>query len=492
MSDPNRCVEETYVDDNGRTICKSCRHIASAHPSSKPNITSFVKSFVDKTKQDTSKPGSSSTTKASQEEAAAETSAGLRSQKKRKSDSSEAGPSSKKANKGTKVKEEKQAGRDVKYAKAVLVVCGLKADGTLRNAVTPSREEINGKLKVHQLAVYTTLTTQLIVNTGWTNKEADAEVHRLFPEPMAFLQKMHPGEPHLWRVASSFKNRLTVDPELAPTGLEIANSCLVPGRTSTERIIYFATAYKIASRHWDWVLSESSELGSDVDTLPSEHIIHAVPKPKPAYKGKGKGKAIEVKQESSNDEDESDMRRAAKLRTVTRLASGAIKRKPLLIPEEPEVTVIDDDEDFPASVPLPETHGSASPHASVPPTSASPTFTSLDLENDDVPNFYEDFVTHATAEDLQPSTSTGIASSSSSAPSTSAFVATFSTWAPPPPPPPVTVPAQGPTPALAVTPSAPLLNDDEGESVYYMPPPPRLQVPPTSHRFQRMGKGRGN
>ncbi|KAK6991564.1 hypothetical protein R3P38DRAFT_3227792 [Favolaschia claudopus] len=141
---------------------------------------------------------------------------------------------------------------------------------------------------------------------------------------------------------------------------------------------------------------------------------------------------------------------------------------------------------------LPETHGSASPHASVSPTSASPTFTSLDLENDDVPNFYEDFVTHATAEDLQPSTSTGIASSSSSAPSTSAFVATFSTWAPPPPPPPVTVPAQGPTPALAATPSAPLLNDDEGESVYYMPPPPRLQVPPTSHRFQRMGKGRGN
>ncbi|KAK7063410.1 hypothetical protein R3P38DRAFT_2490956 [Favolaschia claudopus] len=464
MSDPNRCagfdedsgqqcicrrVEETYVDDNGRTICKSCRHIASAHPSSKPNITSFVKSFVDKAKQDTSKSGSSSTTKASQEEAAAETSAGLRSQKKRKSDSSEAGPSSKKANKGSKVNsKEKQAGRDVKYAKDVLVVGGLKADGTLRNAVTPSREEINGKLKVHQLAVYTTLTTQLIVNTGWTNKEADAEVRRLFPEPMAFLQKMHPGEPHLWRVASSFKNRLTVDPELAPTGLEIANSCLVPGRTSTERIIYFATAYKIASRHWDWVLSESSELGSDVDTLPSEDIVHAAPKPKPAYKGKGKGKAIEVKQESSNDElDESDMRKAAKLRTVTRLASGAIKRKPLFIPEEPEVTVIDDDEYFPAS----------------------------------------DFVTHATEEDLQPSTSTSIASSSF-APSTSAFVATFSAWAPPP----VTVPAQAPTSATAATPSAPLLDDDGGESVYYIPPPPRLQVPPTSHRFQRMGKGRGN
>ncbi|KAK7057376.1 hypothetical protein R3P38DRAFT_2759642 [Favolaschia claudopus] len=52
--------------------------------------------------------------------------------------------------------------------------------------------------------------------------------------------------------------------------------------------------------------------------------------------------------------------------------------------------------------------------------------------------------------------------SSSSAPTTSAFVATFSTWAPPPPL--VTVPTQAPVSAPAATPSAPVLHDDGGES----------------------------
>ncbi|KAK6971331.1 hypothetical protein R3P38DRAFT_2587356 [Favolaschia claudopus] len=474
MSDPNRCagmdddsgqqcicrrVEETYVDDNGRTLCKSCRHIASAHPSSKPNITSFVKSFVDKAKQDTSKAGSSSTTKASQEEAAAETSAGLRGQKKRKSDSSEAGPSSKKANKGTKVKTEKAAGKDVKYGKAVLVVCGLRPDGTLRNPVTPSREDINGKLKLHQLAVYASTTSQLYVNTGWTHEEAHAAVCRLFPEALAFLQKMHPTETNLWRVASSYKNHLTLDPVMSPTGLELANSCSVPGRSAAERVIFIATTYKIASHHWDWALSESSDLGSDIDTLPSEDIVHAVPKPRPAYKGKGKGKAVEVKTEpvdDSADEEESDMKQAAKLR-MTRLASVAITRKPLFI-EEPEVLIVDDEEE--------------------------------DEDNEDPPSFFDDFVLQSPTETpSQPSTSSVPASSS-----TSAFTATFSSWAPPStwaPPAPV-VPSTAP-PAFNVlpAPSTPEL-DYGGESSSYAAPAPRFPPPVVNHRFKRMGKGRGN
>jgi hypothetical protein len=95
-------ADTTYVDEENRTPCSNCDHIASAHPRAKAGVTSWVRGLQDATKLNASS-SSSSTVKAAQEEAAAETSAGLRNAEKRKPDS-KLESVSQKANKGKAVK----------------------------------------------------------------------------------------------------------------------------------------------------------------------------------------------------------------------------------------------------------------------------------------------------------------------------------------------------------------------------------------------------
>ncbi|KAJ7845654.1 hypothetical protein B0H13DRAFT_2363519 [Mycena leptocephala] len=466
MSDPTRCralepngeqcicmrADETYVDDNKRTRCTNCDHIASAHPN-----PSQVSSSV----------------KASPEEAAAETNAGLRNTKKRKLESN-AEPVSKKAKaKQAKGKAPKTEGDQVKYGKAVMLACGV-VDGYLRNSKTPSHQEMQ-EMRRAKLIVLSSPSQPLSIDTSWTNKEVNAEINRLFPEAMAWLCREHPSEDQLWLGATSHKNAVTLAGDPLPTGVELSDYCKVIGRPAADRVLYVASKHRIAKRHWDWALPESEDLGSDIDILPSEDIVKTPPKPRPAYKGKTKEVKVKAEPEVASGLEEPDMRKAAKMRT--RLDTGTLKRSTLFIPgssDEPEpevsneqdVVVVSDDEDEESLPLLPWKSTIKSP--SPPAASFAPLSPTQDL-----PTLFYDF-THS----LSPLPAGSSASSSMAGPSTSSsMISNFSTWTPAPA---SSAPAAAPLPSIPVP--------DTGAEALNIPIPRKA----SRHRFKTMGKGRGN
>ncbi|KAJ7826628.1 hypothetical protein B0H13DRAFT_2374327 [Mycena leptocephala] len=344
MSDPTRCravdingdqcicmrADTTYVDEENRTRCSNCDHIASAHPQAKAGVTSWVRGLQDTAKLNASS-SSSSTVKAAQEEAATETSAGLRNAEKRKPDS-KLESVSKKANKGKAVKGKapKTQGDKIKLGEAVMVTSGITVRlyilfnyylvsltpmlGYLRNSKAPSQQELP-EMKRPKLVVLSSPSQPLSIDTSWTNEEVNAKIANLFPQAIAFLRREHPGESQLC---------------LALLHTKILLRLLVLGCPSADRVLYIASKFKIAKRRWDWAPPRSDDLGSDIDTIPSEDVVMTPPKPTPTFKGKGKEVKIKVEPEASEVE-EPDMRKAAKMRT--RLASGALKKKePLFVP----------------------------------------------------------------------------------------------------------------------------------------------------------------
>ncbi|KAF7363700.1 hypothetical protein MSAN_01027700 [Mycena sanguinolenta] len=476
MVDDNRCramtvdgqqciclrAENTYVDQDQRTKCRDCDHIASAHPKAKPSIGSFFKGFQDAA-QGSSSSSSSKSVKVSREEAIAETSAGLRNVKKRKSDSN----SDTTLKKAKKVNAGKEKSLQMSYGTVIFLPWGA-ADGQLpvRHNKTPSADELQ-ELQKAKLVVFASPDRPLVIDSSWTNAEANTEVQALFPEALQFLFHKYPNERQLWLGATVYKTKLTVATDSLLTGVELSRYCRVLGRTARDRVLYLVSQYRIPSHQWEWKEPDSEDLGSDIDSVSSEPIVFTPPKPKPAYKGKGKAKATDVKMEpeidpkSAEDEPETDMRHAAKMRT--RLASGVIKKKTVSIPGsddgEPEVVVVSDGE---ANNLRPLT---AADDEDLP---------SLFMPGDRSPSppiFYEDLL-------LPPPTG-------SSSSGNAAFTATFSTWTP-------TFSASTNAPAVPpATPAAPALA---------VPPPPpatalALAAPAapaalhTIHRFSRMGRG---
>ncbi|KAJ7211378.1 hypothetical protein GGX14DRAFT_394288 [Mycena pura] len=395
MSDPtlcrgvdehgNQCIcmraKDTYVDDDNRTRCTNCGHIETAHPEPKPNITSFVKGF-----RDAAKLGSSSSVpiKASHEEAEAETNAGLRP-KKRKFDISIVDPASKKSNKAGKGKGKapKTEGELVKYGKAVMLTCGLLSDGSLRKSKLPSPQEIE-RMRAAGLVVLSSPSKPLAIDTAWTNAEAKAEIARLFPKPIAFITRQpYVGKPddsveiqnQPWLAGIAHRQTVTLAADPLPTGVELANHCKILGRPIGDRVLYIVSKVKIPQHRWQWDESDSEDLGSEIDTVPSEDILRTPRKPAPQKKLK-----IKAEPGLKASDDESDMRNAAKMRT--RLSTGTIKKKDFFIPEItaaagegdlfiPEV-ISDDDEEFPQFPRL---------------APLSP--------NQDPPSFYDDFSIHS-------------------------------------------------------------------------------------------------
>ncbi|KAJ6592420.1 hypothetical protein B0H19DRAFT_1245297 [Mycena capillaripes] len=486
-----RCTDP-YLDDTGRRLCGSCGHIESAHPEPKSSVGSFIRGF-----RDAGKLGSSSIpAKVSQEEAETEMSAGLRP-KKRKSNLTDTEPPPKKTNKGknkvtlpAKVVPEAK-GDAVKFGKLVLIVGGVAPDGTLRDSKVPDSEQMS-KMREAKLVVLPTPTEPLVVNTAWSNKRTNKEIKRWLPEPMAYLeQQPYPGDPQLdsadvknqlWMGCTRKGKILTLAHDELPTGVELADHCKAPGRPISERVLFLASKVKIPQRHWKWGEPESEDLGSDIDTVPSEDII-MTPR-KPADK-----KKLKIKTEPGIDsEDESDMRKAAKKRT--RLSTGVLKHKPLFVPgssdglEELEegpsgstsggVVVVSDDDEPPPVPTLASVLGlkSASPAPSVAHRSPSPFDFSADFEFESFsppPQDTPGESSSAGSSTLPASTP----SASHSAASTSAGVLFTPTWALP-------------------TWSNPIPDTGGGSSNVTLPTPKVPVVGSAAPRFRKMGRGRAH
>ncbi|KAJ7171528.1 hypothetical protein C8R46DRAFT_1217091 [Mycena filopes] len=477
MSDPTLCrfsdaagvqcicmrVDETYVADNKRTLCCNCGHIASAHPQAPASVTSLLRGFRDAGKLGTPS-SSSSTAKASREEAEAER---VAPQQKTQIQWLPGGDRSQEGQ--AKPEVPKPEGKNVKYGKAVLITCGVLG-GSLRNSKAPIPDEIV-KMRAANLAVLSTPSSPLVINTSWTNDQVLQELRRLFPEAMRYVEKRHRADVQLVYGVTFYKGTITVTGDTHPTGNELASYCKIPGRSADERVLFVATRTKIPKHHWDWQDSESEDLGTDIETVPSEDIVR--PKPKPAYKGKGKGKA-KADASSASEDGETDMRKAARART--RLSTGALERKPaLFIPGSDDaelaedadagpagaIVVSDDDEAYlPPAPPLPWKTSplnlrSPSPAAPISPGSEEPIMSFEDFQ------YYYPLSPPSTAASAPVINDTSTSSSSTSNPAPVPSTSTSMMASPA-----ITAPAPVPAEASTATPVV------------------------RKHRFQKMGPGR--
>ncbi|KAJ7649689.1 hypothetical protein FB45DRAFT_997002 [Roridomyces roridus] len=508
-SDGQQCIclraDTTYVDENNKTKCTDCDHIASAHPQAKANFSTLIRGFRDAAKL----PNPSSTPlKASQADAEAETAAGLRGgsvNKKRKKDSQATSgeSSSKKPNppiqKTPAAPPPTSSQTKVKYCHAFLLPYGLTADGALSKGTLPDAAE-RQKLESAKLIVHRSTANPFIINTTWNNDSAKAAVADLFPQAHRYMEHHFPWEMQPWSVVTAFKSVLTLRGEQFPDGEDLGRHVLEPfkGRVIQDRTLYLVSKERIPRAHWkDWdTYMLDSDLGSDIDTVPSEDIKHTPVKARPAYKGKGKGKAndpikeetedIPVKEEksfTSLDYSESDMRKAARIRTRLSSVLGAIEKQTFSIPgssPEPEasgsqeVTVISDDEDLP---PLFLAQNSPSPPSPSPPSPSPPPFMTQ------TPHA-STFGGMSTA----PSFTGGLAPPATAGPATPASL-TAAPVAPLPPAPAPAVPLAALFPTIPSFAAAgvviPQMPDNGGET----PAPPSAGSSAT-HRFRRMGRGR--
>ncbi|KAJ7795620.1 hypothetical protein B0H14DRAFT_2918680 [Mycena olivaceomarginata] len=338
------------------------------------------------------------------------------------------------------------------------------------------------------LVILSTPDKPLFLNTSWSNKKLNAKFKQLLPGPIGFCEK-HPyagdtdASPEIreqvWMGCIKQGRNLSIAGDVLPTGVEIADHCKIPGRSPSDRVVYLVSKVRIPKPRWSWEeQSDSEDLGSDIETVPSEDLVRT-PR-KPLRKGKGKVKSepkIKSEPDPEAEEDEPDMRKAAKMRTPPQYRNFE-KAKPLFIPgsDEPEpeagpsgssshaVVVVSDDEDLrlpPLPWEVPTRIKSPSPAPSFAPLSP----------NEDPPTFFDDF-------HYSPSPPAA-ADTGAPGPHHRFSSAAFSAWA-----------------------GAPLIanNGAEASSSLFPAPAPNPSVSasasasnpaPAASRFKKMGRGRG-
>ncbi|KAJ6597749.1 hypothetical protein DFH09DRAFT_1399469 [Mycena vulgaris] len=509
-ADGHQCIcmrsTDTHVVE-GKVLCKNCGHIESAHPEPKPSTSAFVRGF-----RDAAKLGSTAGTsfKASKQEAEAETNQGLR--KKRKSDVDTEPPIVKKS-KATKPTPKKE-GEVVKYGKLVFLTPGI-VDGVLKEDAVPSAATLD-LMGSAGLVVLSTPGKPLIMNTAWSCDRVNREIKKLLPDVIGYLEKKpYRGLPEdapeiqkqLWMGLIRNKKHLSVALSDLPTGVELADRCKTRGVSTADRVLYLASKARVTQKrfqNWDTPPSdsESEDLGSDIDTVPSEDLVMTPRKPAPKKKKINQETAVKL-------EDDSDMKNAAKMRT--RMSTGALKRGPsLFIPtsgDDPEedtgsagssaqdvVVVSDDDDEFPPAPTLPPVTPPLSVIANLwksplridNPKSPSPAPSPQPSSPDrDPPSFYDEFPfgsppTYITANPIATSSALPAASSSSYLSGGSSTVPAFSLSST------STTPLTFSTPSLPSWASSSRLTDalpsNANTSV--------ADVAPSAPRFKRMGKGR--
>ncbi|KAJ7738781.1 hypothetical protein B0H16DRAFT_1761115 [Mycena metata] len=351
MSDPtacrgkdregNQCIclrcEKTVVEEDGRVLCLSCRHIESAHPEPARSAGSLIRGYRDAGRL------LLGSVKSSKEEAEAETSSGLR--KKRKSTDTDTEPSLKKVKldngKGKgKEKEEKPPkgnassnSKDiVEYGKLVLLPGGI-IDGVLQHTRVPGAT-LQDELCEAGLIVLRTPKNLLKMNQNWNYTRVTKELKVLCEKPMTYLERKTRetggDEAHCWRAVVRDGKNLALSGNESPGGIQLALLCkAVSGKAKADRVLYLASQLPISARrynNWDATDSEpesdDDHVGTDLETPTSEDII-MTPRKKTARKIK-----VKLEPELSEDEEETDMKKAAKMRHRTRSATGAKKITP--------------------------------------------------------------------------------------------------------------------------------------------------------------------
>ncbi|KAK6969680.1 hypothetical protein R3P38DRAFT_2404906, partial [Favolaschia claudopus] len=311
MTDPTQCrglekdgtqcpclrVDETYTDDDGSLRCRSCKHIVSAHPAPpKANTLEDLGDYVRNFQSAGKNSGTGNQPlKASREEATSETTEGLgksSSSKKRKTETSEAERPKKKANKGKaphqsqgKAKEEEADGEDMEFGKLVLLPYGITAEGNMRKSSFPTNT-VQETMERSELIVQPPKLMK--INSGWSRQQLQQRLEVYLPNAMHYLGK-NPGYPgraddpadvqnQSWLPVVKKNSTLTLQTNPLPTALQLVNILKgQQGRAKSVRTLVLVSKPKIPQSAWTWEDADDAldELASDLDTLPSEDIIHA-------------------------------------------------------------------------------------------------------------------------------------------------------------------------------------------------------------------------
>ncbi|KAJ7195527.1 hypothetical protein GGX14DRAFT_403983 [Mycena pura] len=344
-----RCTAYHLIE--GVKVCDDCGHLANAHPEvlePKSTATSIIKAYRD------GRAGLRTSTgdiKATKEDAATETNAGLRKKRKSASGTDTAPPEKKKKPSGSSRDSTSTTGKDVTLGKLVFLPGGLNKNGELIADGVPSLESIN-ELKKHGLVLLGNPKSPIIINNSWDNRRMVKEVARFFPNPLSYLDsKASPTETQHWVALYRSKKFLRVASDMFPTGADLISHCTKAGQPAANNVLYLASKLKISperQENWGAPLSEddrmseddSDDLGSDIDTVPSEGIVVSPVKPRPKPRIILKN-VVKIKKESV-DSGQSDMKEAA-VKRFTRLSGGYTKRVPT--PRIPHSSDVEEEED---------------------------------------------------------------------------------------------------------------------------------------------------
>lgn len=113
------------------------------------------------------------------------------------------------------------------------------------------------------MVVLSSLTNPLAINTAWDHHEVDSEVHRLFGDPMTWLENHRSDDNRrgsLWRGAIAHKGNLTLGGDVEPTGVELIDYFKLPGRPIADRILYFGAKFLFSGFYTASHLSSSSSM----------------------------------------------------------------------------------------------------------------------------------------------------------------------------------------------------------------------------------------
>ncbi|KAJ7702720.1 hypothetical protein B0H17DRAFT_1127660 [Mycena rosella] len=456
------CSQKSVVD--GRTICDNCGHIESAHPEPQIGAGSLIRQFRDAGRLSiTSKSSTPLSPKATAEEAQTETNSNLR-KKKRKPATDTEPPSKKRAKHKESTKQPKGENIEVGHVAALVYgMNGSPGNPTLKQTKAPNKKDINFMVQ-HGLAKRATPDHPIIFNTSWDTERCTRFFRTLLPHLFSHLDSHPPKadpttslavQEQQWLAVIKTNQSVSLSGEELPTGADLAFNCKTRGIGISDRILYIATKIKVSSdRYVDWDIESDSEGPEAEENFDMLDDSNASPQ-KPTAKSRGKAKAeasgtpeknkivASVVKVEKPEPSLPDMKLAAKMRT--RLDTKTIKWNTVHIPhssddERPDhIEVSDDDEaELPhASALLASAQPSSSKISSSQASPDLPSFGALNQSfSPEHSIFTEDDFNFTSLPPSPPGNSSGWASTSSGASTSSQMAATslpsFASYAPPP------------------------------------------------------------
>ncbi|KAJ7675512.1 hypothetical protein B0H17DRAFT_1140140 [Mycena rosella] len=292
------CSQKSVV--NGRTICDNCGHIESAHPEPQIGAGSLIRQFRDAGRLSiTSKSSTPLSPKATAEQAQTETNSNLR-EKKRKPATDTEPPSKKRAKHKESTKQPKRENIEVGHVAALVYgMNGSPGNPTLKQTKAPNKKDINFMVQ-HGLAKRATPDHPIIFNTSWDTERCTRFFRTLLPHLFSHLDSHPPKadptaslavQEQQWLAVIKTNQSVSLSGEELPTGADLAFNCKTRGIGISDRILYIATKIKVSSdRYVDWDIESDSEGPEAEENLDMLDDSDASPQ-KPTAKSRGKAKA---------------------------------------------------------------------------------------------------------------------------------------------------------------------------------------------------------